>query len=512
MSSAFRRSLPPHPDLDQQRKLARELLRAYRAGDSEAIARMRTALPDLAAPTLTAAQYALAREYGFASWRELKERIEQLTAEREPPIERFKHAVHRGDAAALRAVLERHAEVRASVNAPIFAFDAPALVAVNGEHLEAIDALLEGGADPNRRSDWWAGAFHPLHVHRGEAATRLLAAGAVLDACAAAHLDRADLLAAMLAEAPARVHERGGDGQTPLHFARSRVVVDLLLAAGADLDARDVDHRSTPAQWMIGDADRVELAAYLVERGASADIFLAAALGLTERVRAMLETNPSLLRAHTSVGEYAAKPPSAQHIYQWTIGGHRTPLHAAAKFGRDETVAVMERYATPVERLLIACHRADRDAARAVLTANPGLMASLDPMARAALADEAWSSNAPAVELMLDLGFDPAAKSRQTDGGSALHAAAWQGAADCAAAILRHPGARALLAVKDPTYQSSPLGWCCHGSVNRRNPQGDYPTVARLLIDAGAPLEPEVTERDASEEVEALIEAAARSR
>ncbi|HEU4722918.1 MAG TPA: hypothetical protein VFS59_16275, partial [Gemmatimonadaceae bacterium] len=268
MSSAFRRSLPPHPDLDQQKKLAKELLRAYRAGDAEASARMRAALPDKRELSLTDAQYVLAREYGFASWLELKEHVERLTAEREPPIERFKHAVHRGDAATIRALVERHADVRAGVNAPIFAFDAPALVAVNGEHLDAIDALLEAGADPNRRSDWWAGAFHPLHVHRGEAAERLLAAGAVPDACAAASLDRADVLAAMLAEDPARVHERGGDGQTPLHFARSRAVVDLLLAAGADPDARDVDHRSTPAQWMIGDAERVEVAAYLVERGA----------------------------------------------------------------------------------------------------------------------------------------------------------------------------------------------------------------------------------------------------
>ena len=33
MSSAFRRTLPARPDLDQQKKLAKELLRAFRAGD-----------------------------------------------------------------------------------------------------------------------------------------------------------------------------------------------------------------------------------------------------------------------------------------------------------------------------------------------------------------------------------------------------------------------------------------------------------------------------------------------
>jgi hypothetical protein len=46
MSSAFRRTLPARPDLDQQKKLAKELLRAYRGGDRDAIARMRAELPD----------------------------------------------------------------------------------------------------------------------------------------------------------------------------------------------------------------------------------------------------------------------------------------------------------------------------------------------------------------------------------------------------------------------------------------------------------------------------------
>jgi len=78
-------------------------------------------------------------------------------------------------------------------------------------------------------------------------------------------------------------------GACPLHFARSRRAVDLLLEAGADVDARDVDHRSTAAEWMLGDADdpaksRVALARYLVERGATADIFLAASLGLTRTI------------------------------------------------------------------------------------------------------------------------------------------------------------------------------------------------------------------------------------
>ena len=516
MSSEFRRTLPARPDLDQQKKLAKELLRAYRAGDPEAIARIRAALPDEKAPSLTSAQYVLAREYGFASWRELRERIAQLIDERRPPLERFRHAVQRGDARAVRALLTQHAELRGSVNAPIFAFDSPALVFAAGQHPELVDVLLEHGADPNRRSDWWAGGFHPLYGASGETAERLLAAGAVPDACAAAHLDRADLLAAMLAEDPARAHERGGDGQTPLHFARSREVADLLLAAGADIDARDVDHRATPAQWMIGDgtgSPRFELASYLVERGATADIFLAAALGLTDRVRAMLERDPSLLRLRTGTGEYGERPPSAQHIYQWTIGAHRSPMHAAAKFGQRETLAVMERYASPAERLLVACHRGDGDAARAVIAEHPDVMRRLDQVERAALTDEAWAGNTAAVELMLELGFDPSAMSvTNHTGGSALHCAAWQGSLGCVEAILRHPAGAALLEVRDPMHHGTPLVWCAHGSEHRGNPRGEYAAIARRLIAAGARVETQMLEWDGTDEVLAAMEEALAGR
>src|SRR5687768_4904603 len=188
------------------------------------------------------------------------------------PINRFKQAVHDHDPVALRRVLADSEEARAAINEPLFGFDSPALVAVAGDgDLAIVDTLLEFGADPNRRSDWWAGGFHPLYAATGPVADRLLSAGAVPDACAAAQLDRPDLLAKILNDDAARVHERGGDGQTPLHFAKSRRVVDMLLDAGADLNARDVDHRATAAEWMTGDVghpekSRANLARYLVDR------------------------------------------------------------------------------------------------------------------------------------------------------------------------------------------------------------------------------------------------------
>jgi ankyrin repeat protein len=420
--------------------------------------------------------------------------------------------VGRGDVETLRKLLAESPEARSAINEPLFGFDSPALVAVSGRgDVALVDVLLEAGADPNRKSSWWAGGFHPLHGATRAVAERLIAGGAVPDACAAAQLDRPELLGRLLAEDPARAHERGGDGQTPLHFAKSREVAGLLLAAGADIDARDVDHRATPAQWMLGDArdpgkTRIDVARYLVDQGASVDIFLAAALGLSERARAMLEGDPSQLLLRTSQGQYGEQPPSSFHIYQWTIGPNLTPLQVASQFAQERTMRVLQRFASPAQQLLLACHRGAVDEARAIVNANPGLIAGLGPEDRRALTDEAWAANAPAVSLMLGLGFDPAVPSvAGPTGGTALHCAAWEGSVDCVSALLLHPSGRALIEARDARYHGTPLGWAGHGSVNCGNPGADHAAVGRLLIGAGAVVPADLLEWTGSTAFKAVI-------
>jgi len=313
------------------------------------------------------------------------------------------------------------------------------------------------------------------------------------------------------------VNERGGDGQTPLHFARSRRVVDLLLEAGADIDAVDNDHRSTPAQWMLDDADgpeesRMKIAHYLVERGATVDIFLAAALGLTDAARALVKADPSVLSLRTSQGEYGEKPPSSFHIYLWTIGPNLTPLQVAVRFRRFETLQAMEPFASPVERLLLACHRGQPRIARAIVEKFPGIVEGLGPDDRRALTDEAWAANAPAVELMLELGFDPSVPSSSgPTGGTALHCAAWEGSVDCVAALLRHQSGRLLIEARETTYNGTPLSWCSHGSANCGNPEADHAAVATLLLAAGATVGPEMLQWGGSDEFRAVIEAALKT-
>jgi uncharacterized protein DUF5990/uncharacterized protein DUF5655 len=70
-------SLPDRPDLAQLRRQARELQRAAAGGDPGARRRIQRVSAET---TLSAAQLALAREYGFASWSRLKGEAERRRA------------------------------------------------------------------------------------------------------------------------------------------------------------------------------------------------------------------------------------------------------------------------------------------------------------------------------------------------------------------------------------------------------------------------------------------------
>ena len=82
-------SLPEKPDLAQERKRAKDLLKALRSHEGDAIARFRSHHPRFADLTpdafhaadvkLSDAQWVIAREYGFPSWPSLRAHIEQVS-------------------------------------------------------------------------------------------------------------------------------------------------------------------------------------------------------------------------------------------------------------------------------------------------------------------------------------------------------------------------------------------------------------------------------------------------
>ncbi len=99
--------LPGRPNLDQLRRQARELLRAAADGEPSALTRIRAVS---GRASLSAAQLAVAREYGFASWPALHAEVERRLAELPPGQEGTRRAGTRwsfGGAAAIETAAGR---------------------------------------------------------------------------------------------------------------------------------------------------------------------------------------------------------------------------------------------------------------------------------------------------------------------------------------------------------------------------------------------------------------------
>ena len=153
--------------------------------------------------------------------------------------------------------------------------------------------------------------------------------------------------------------------------------------------------------------------------------------------------------------------------------------------------------------------------AREILEAHPEAARTGNPEEDRLLADMAGRNAREPVELLIAAGADLSAKG--LDGGTALHQAAWFGQ-PANARILIDAGAP--LEVFDDDHESSPLGWAVHGSrysggADER--QEVYVALATMLLEAGSALKypDEPTEasnyldrllRDASPAVRVVLE------
>ena len=170
--------LPERADLGQLRRRAKELLRAARNGDPAALERMAVSNRPL---SLAWAQFALAREYGFATWADLTLEV------------RRRRAIDAGDVDALRSVLTAEPEMA----------------------WKPVRSLL---SDREATALTYVGVarFHWMHDH-----------------------DRVGAVTAALLDAGAPPDGLGGEGETPLITAASYGEVGMLralIAAGADLE------------------------------------------------------------------------------------------------------------------------------------------------------------------------------------------------------------------------------------------------------------------------------------
>lgn len=445
--------LPEHPDLEQARRRAKELLQAAKGGDAAA----RDRLAAVSAPlTLAGAQLALARELGQASWAALVREIEARNASIPENVERFlRFSVNMQIGAAALMLQENPALAESGFPAAVVLGDA-----------DRVEAELRRNPGAATRVDPGSG-WTALHL-----------------ACASRfHLD------------PARAEG----------LVR---VVDLLLDAGAAIDGESAGRRCwRPLECAVTSANSSRnnepIIRLLLDRGAPvrsetllASLYAAGGTWCLELLTKFAAGRPELFTealveavsgadlAAVAILLNAGADPDAPGPDGFSARRRALTAGVAATVellggGGDD----------PVDRLLEAILTGDGDAARAVTAAEPGLVDRLESSERATLVAAAEHGNRAAVTLMLELGFPIDARREDTadDGATALHAASWAGSAEIVGLLLDRG---ADIRARDKRWDSQPLEWALVGSGEAPNsaPAPDWVATVTLLLDAGASL------------------------
>ena len=498
------KSLPSRPNLEQLKNQAKDLLKSLKSGHPDAMRRIRENHPlgsaasepgmNAAELSLVDAQLVIAREYGFASWLKLKEHIDAVVLDAGDPMELFKQAFANHDADLFRRLLDRHPNLKARINEPVAAFDAPVITRVRTR--EMLEVLLDAGADLNARSQWWAGGFGLLDGASPELAAYAIERGAMVGVHAAARLGLTGKLHELIEADPGLVNARGGDGQTPLHFASTIEVARYLLDRGADIDARDVDHESTPAQYMV--RERQEVLRFLIQRGCRTDVLMASALGDAERVRKHLDADPECVRVRVNCEHFPMiNPRAGGTIYQWTLGWHVSAHEVARQFGHEDILRLLMDRSPADVKLIAAGWLDDESEVRSLLAENRDLAAGLSEADRRQVAHAARNNNSAAVRRMLAAGLPVSALGQH--GATPLHWAAFHGNVEMTREILRY---NPPLEVHDADFNLPPLGWGIYGSEHGWHClTGNYAAAVEALIQAGAKLPEKTGGTDAVREV-----------
>ncbi len=321
------RQLPANPNLQQLKAQAKDLLRAQVANLPEAAQRIREFHPRFrdasdatiarAVLKLSDAQFAIAREYGFASWPRLKAFVEdpnredvKLPAHLRIKDETFKRAVDlldAGNAEGLRQYVEANPRVVRQH------------VILEGGNYFREPALLEFIAEnPTRRGS--------LPANAAELARIILDAGG--------RDDRESVDSALELVASSDVARESGV-QIPL--------IDVLCDYGADPTA------ATYAALLYNQFEAVRA---LIRRGAQADLIVAAAMGeLGQAMQALPNADPqtrqralAMAAQHGYVGIVRLMLDGGEDPNRFApVGGHShaTPLHQAALAGHEDVVRLL---------------------------------------------------------------------------------------------------------------------------------------------------------------------------
>jgi hypothetical protein len=452
------KSIPTSPDLAQYKKQAKELVKAHSAREPGALSRVREQHPRFNAEgarlRVSDAQHVIAREHGFESWPKFARHIEALLSERSPSVvwRLAEVAVVGMDVETLERLLRDHGQLLrneepesswlGNLKPDYSAPDARAILVAN--HMFASwDALAAfKGAVVDERSPvaQFERAADAIVTGDEAALGRLLRGNPALVRARSPRTHRSTLL-----------HYVGSNGVESWRQRTPKNIVSLtklLLAAGADANAR---------ADMYGGATVLGLAATSVHPWRA---------GVLEPLlEALLDGGALLDKSDSSlvIGCLANGRPFGAELL--ARRGVHLDLEAAAGVGR---LHVVKSFFAPNGSLVPP--------------------ASAEQM-RNGFTWACEFGQADVVSFLLDRGMDVAARLRH-HGQTGLHWAACGGHVETVRVLLKRG---APVDAEDEEWKQTPLGWALFGwgSVSAEASAGDFYEVVRLLVAAGAAVQPQ---------------------
>jgi ankyrin repeat protein len=407
-------SLPDSPSLDWLRKEAKRRRDELRKANPKA--------------KLSEAQFELARQYGFSSWRALKAHIDSLTIDGQ-----LFDAAQTGDVSSLAVLLDQHPR-KLYIRKPPYEWSLLHIAADKGQ-LAAVDLLLRRGLDVNTREK--------------------------------------------------------GDNTYAMHWAAAAGHVDVvrrLADAGGDIVGQGDDHELEVIGWATcwdgcGDEKNRAVVDLLVARGARHHIFSAIAMNLADEVRRIVARDPSALHRRMSRNEDHRLP-----LHFAVRMNHPEMVELLIELGADPLATDGSGFPAAAYSSAPETDRAVMERVRALLAAEldsaargkrPSRSGTMDLVAHLALSD--WETaarlvednrqllNAGALHLMakrndvravrwlLETGADPNGRWAHWDSDvTPLHMAIMEGHADVVRALL---AAGADPTIHDTKHDSDAFGW-----------------------------------------------------